>query len=77
MREKSIEAMENRKHRDRVRMRAKREAKTAAKRAEVALAPNKYLGPKLFKGPPLPPMSKSELRAMFAQAMQNTARMSW
>lgn len=73
--EKSIEAMENRKHRDRVRMRAKRKAKTAAKRAEIALAPNRYLGPKLFKGPPLPPMSKSELRAMLAEAMQRTANL--
>lgn len=75
MREKSIEAAERRKERDRVRMRAKRKAKTAAKRAEIVAAPNRYLGPKLFKGPPLPPMSKSELRTMLAEAAQNTARM--
>lgn len=74
MREKTIEAAERRKARDRIKQKGYREArKTAQRVAQAALPKNKYLGSKLFKGPPMPEKSKAELRAMLAQAMINTA----
>lgn len=76
MREKTVEAMERRKHRDRVKAKAKRDERRVAKRAEQAALPRRaFTGPKLFKGPPVE-MSKSELRRMFAEAIANTARMT-
>lgn len=76
MREKTIEAMERRKERDRVKMRKKRAAMADAKRAELAaMPPAKGLGRKWLIGPRVPEMTKSELREMFAQAAKNTAAM--
>lgn len=76
MREKTIEAAERRKARDRIKQKGYRDAKNAAKRAAMKVLPvNKYLGPKLFRGPPMPDKSKAELRAMIAEAFSNTARM--
>lgn len=73
MSEKLIEAMERRKERDRVKMRGKRKAKADAKRAVAGTAPIvTSMNRKWRIGPNPPEMSKSELRAMFAEAARNT-----
>lgn len=73
---KSPEAIERCKAYDRERSRRKREEARAANLAvlpELPVAAARIMKRKLM--PRLPEMSKSELRAMFAQAAKNTAAM--
>lgn len=69
----SPEAIERRRARDRERDRKRRASKRAAAKAAVAKppSPNRLT----FRGPVGPEKSKSELRAMLAEAMFNTAQM--
>lgn len=71
------EAIERRRERDRIKNRQRRAAKRAAKRQAVQLSwrdghISKMLKRKLL--PRLPDMTKSELRAMLAAAVRNTAQ---
>lgn len=52
----------------------KAENRAAEIAALTALPPRPGTGRKWFRGPPMPEMSKSQLREMFAQAAQNTAQ---
>lgn len=78
MREKTIEAMERRKERDRIKSREKRAAKRAAKKAShvahwnMTLPSHKVTARRMM--PRLPAnTTKAELREMLAQAAKNTA----
>jgi hypothetical protein len=76
MREKTIEAMERRKERDRINSREKRAAKRAAKKVNHVAHMTNWPTHKVTMRrmmPKLPDMTKAELRAMLAAAFANTA----